>query len=235
MTNTVHNTAVTLPAPNDAQFSHADRAIAIADDYVIDSPDMYSLAAEEVVEFTRIWNELETRRTSITGPLNVALKNANALFAPIQARVKAAKDLLGRRMADYQERERRRIAQENAARETLARVEREKIEAAAKVAAAAGRIEEAYAVRQTAELVSAPISTPIRSVAKVAGVSTRETWSAECLDLAALVQYVAKHPEHLNLLQVNTTALNGLARSHKDAFKIDGVRFFSKGGVAVRR
>ena len=53
------------------------------------------------------------------------------------------------------------------------------------------------------------------SVPKVAGISYRETWSADVTDLKALVQAVAAGKAPLDYLQANTVAINQAARSLK--------------------
>lgn len=234
MQNTIHTSSelVALPQANDVQFNAALRTISIADDYVIDSADMYELAGAELVDFKRVYNELEARRVSITGPLNEALKNANALFRPVMDRVESASKLIASRMRAWSDAEKARIAAENAAREKLAREERERLERQAREAANEGRAEEAFALAQTAQLVVAPA----QSVAapKLAGVSSRANWSAECTDLAALIRFVAQRPEYTNLLMANQSALTQMAKAQKAAMKVDGVRVWDKGTTAIR-
>lgn len=83
------------------------------------------------------------------------------------------------------------------------------------------------------EPVVAPVVQLARSTPKVAGISYKEAYRAEVTDLLALVRYVAQHPEHLALLQANTTALNGMARSMKDGLKLPGVRVIKDRIVAA--
>lgn len=223
---------VEMPKANDPQFSTALRVAAIADDYVIDCADMYQLAADELKAFKCQTELLEARRRTITDPLNQALKAANALFGPYLEKLDAASKLLRARMVEFSKKEQARIAAENAERERLMREERERLAAAAAVAAQEGRQEEAYALQQTAALVTAPA----RSTAplKVVGASVRTNWSAECLDLGALIQYVAQHPECTNLLQANQQALTAMAKAQKENMKVPGVKAWDKGGMAIR-
>jgi hypothetical protein len=237
MPNTTTNNAdvVTVKAAraDDPRLARASAYTAIADDFVVDSEELFEIAGAEVAELARRHDEIEAQRLSIVEPLNVALRNANGVFMPVLRKIEAAKKLLGQRMAEYRERERQRIARENAERERLATVERERIAAEAKAADEAGREEDAFAIRQTAALVSAPVRPT--APPKVPGVAVRQNWSAEVLDLDKLVAWVAANPENVNLLQANPVALKALARAHKDALKVPGVRFFNAGGVAVRR
>ncbi|MEX3859676.1 hypothetical protein AB3X94_37435 [Paraburkholderia sp. BR10923] len=223
---------VAMPRDNDKQFQRALAEAAVANDYVIDSQDMYEYAAHQLTVYKQQAEALEARRTAITGPMNVALRNVNALFKPVSEKLEEASRLLRSRMLEWTRREQQRIAAENAERERQARVLREELEARAKAAAQGGRAEEAFALSQSIDVMSAPVQ-PVQP-AKVQGVSTRQVWTAECTDLHALVAYVAAHPEYLNLLQINQTALTALAKAQKKALAIPGVRAFDKGTVAVR-
>src|SRR6185295_3580385 len=74
----------------------------------------------------------------------------------------------------------------------------------------------------------APVSMTVESdVAKVAGVGTRSTWSAEVHDLKALVKWVAARmdaePAVLAYLQPGQVALNKIAQAQKKLMRIDGV------------
>lgn len=86
-----------------------------------------------------------------------------------------------------------------------------------------------------AEPVEAPVVFVPKATPKVAGISYRETWSAQVVDAMALIRHVAAHPEHANLLTPNTTALNGLARSLRQSMAIPGVKAVATRQVASGR
>lgn len=69
----------------------------------------------------------------------------------------------------------------------------------------------------------------------VAGIAHRSTWSAEVVDLLALVRYVAANPQYLGLVLPNQPALNQQARSLKGAMRIPGVRPAERRDVAAGR
>lgn len=96
----------------------------------------------------------------------------------------------------------------------------------------AGLVAEAHALINE-PIAPMPIAPVMKAVPKVTGIVHRETWSARVVDLKQLIQYVAQHPEHLNLLAANQTALNGLARSLKAGMKIPGVQAFPTRDVAA--
>lgn len=84
------------------------------------------------------------------------------------------------------------------------------------------------------ETPTVPVLHVTPAVARVEGVTTRETWRAEVADKLALIRYVAAHPEWVNLLDANMPALNGLARSARKGMAIPGVRAVSETSRAVR-
>lgn len=76
------------------------------------------------------------------------------------------------------------------------------------------------------------------TIAKVEGVGTRKTWSAEVIDLKALVKYVAakcdEDPGVLCYLEAATTILNREAVNKKELLRIPGVKAVSKEGMSGR-
>jgi hypothetical protein len=68
---------------------------------------------------------------------------------------------------------------------------------------------------------------------RVAGVSFRENWRAEVVDKLALVKAIAARPELVNLVDPNLNALNHLARAHKNALELPGVRVWCDLTVAA--
>jgi len=82
------------------------------------------------------------------------------------------------------------------------------------------------------EVLTAPLAPPMvptvrAEVAKVAGVSTRETWSAEITDKAAFLAWAAK-VENNFYAEANMAALNSRARAERADMKIPGVKAVSK-------
>jgi hypothetical protein len=74
------------------------------------------------------------------------------------------------------------------------------------------------------------------TVQRAAGISApRENWSAEVVNLAALVQYVSEQPQYLNLLLPNQVALNQLAKAQKSLLAIPGVVARNNPNISVRR
>ncbi len=71
--------------------------------------------------------------------------------------------------------------------------------------------------------------------ARVEGVSFRENWRIEVIDKATFVNAIAARPELVNLVEPNLSALAHLARAHKSAVDIPGVRIWCELSVAASR
>ena len=146
-----------------------------------------------------------------------------------EAPLTEAEGLIKRALVTYTEdQERARRAEEQRLREDARRREEQR------------RLEEAAALERQAvdsgnvalgieaqTLLDTPVETPAVQVApttpKVAGISYRDTYRAQLVNLMALVTHVATHPEHANLLTLNQPAANQLARSLKTNLRVPGL------------
>jgi len=68
----------------------------------------------------------------------------------------------------------------------------------------------------------------------VSGISSRENWSAQVTDKAALVKAAAENPAYLAYLEPDMKSLNALARAQKNALAIPGVKAVNQAGLSVR-
>lgn len=129
------------------------------------------------------------------------------------------------------------------AQEAIRLVEQRRLEALARAAAEERRLAEAVAAEEAGEadvadeiLDEAPADIVVQvapMTPKVDGISYRVTWAGELVDLAALVQHVSTHPEHIGLLAGNGPAINALARALKGALNVPGIRAVSKRDIAA--
>lgn len=239
----------------------AQTAMTSASDFVIDSQTMFELAGDDLKAIKALQKEVEEKRTSITGPLNQAVKAVNDLFRPPKEYLDKAEATIKRAMVTWtteQERlaaEARRKAEEEARaeRERLAALEREQAEAArraaeeAQLAAAAGEQEAAaaaMAVAQAAQEQAAvaaltaqvvTVAPEVESPSKVAGISGRVTYSAEVTDLLALVKAVAAGQAPVECLQADMKFLGAQARAFKKAGQLyPGVEARAERSIAAR-
>jgi len=166
---------------------------------------------------TKEKGDAEAPLTEAEGVLKTALVSYDQAQQRIQREEQARQD---------------RIAREQAERDALARAVAMEAEGRqfgddAMVAEAHALVEQAIAAPAPA-LPFVPKATP-----KVAGIAMRTTWSCQCADLAALIRFVAAHPEHTNLLTFNQSAGNALARAQGERMNILGLRAVATQGVAA--
>lgn len=137
----------------------------------------------------------------------------------------------------------RRISAYRTAQERITEDNRRAAEADARKLEEDRKLQEAIAAeadgdKETATaILDEPIAPPPVKVApptpKVSSVSFRETWPFEVTSLLDLVKHVAAHPEDINLLQANTSAIRSLVNARKSAFSIPGIRAWSDKNVAA--
>lgn len=128
----------------------------------------------------------------------------------------------------------------NDEQERLRRLEEARLREAARLDDERRQLDEAAAIEMEADrnddpelrslatqLLEAPIPTPAiiapRTTPKVAGITFRETWSARITNQRALIAYVAAHPECVNFIVPNLTALNAAVRAQRQGFNVPGV------------
>lgn len=239
----------------------AQSALANASDFVIDSHTMFELAGDDLKQVKALQKEVEEKRTSITGPLNQAVKAVNDLFRAPKDYLDKAEATLKRAMVTWTTEQERLAAIARAEAEAAARAERERLavierehqEAArkaqeeAQAAAAAGDQEaakramaEAEAAQQqaavmamTAQVVTA--SPAVEAPAKVSGISGRMTFSADVTNLLELVKAVAAGTAPLEALQADTKFLGAQARAFKKAGQLyPGVMAVAERSISAR-
>lgn len=146
-----------------------------------------------------------------------------------------ARTIVSQKCARYEQEARERAEDERRELEAAeARKQAERALAAAQEAQDAGDGAAAEAILEAAVSDDPPRVVVKPEVAKVEGVSLRWNYTAEVHDLLSLVRHVANRPELLNLIKPNSTAINGLARAHKDNFKVAGCRLIKTPIHAVR-
>jgi hypothetical protein len=107
----------------------AQRALSAANDYTVDSDDTLEAAGDDLRQIKALQKQVEERRTSITGPLNQAVKAVNDLFRAPKEYLETAEKVLKRVMLTYTEEQERKREEERRAAEAAARAERERLAA----------------------------------------------------------------------------------------------------------
>lgn len=224
--------SITLAAPNIALIGQSSAQLKVAEAYVIDDQDVAALAAQDLAKVKELAKSVDAERRKITDPLNAAVKAVNDLFRPATTYLDQAERVLKNGLLQFNQ----KVKAENRARqaqaEAAARAERERMEAEARKLADQGQTEAAEAVRETAQVISAPIVAA--AAPKVAGIQSRGTYKARVTDKMKLIQFVAAHPEFEHLLDANTSQLNQLAKAMKEKMKIDGVESYRAASIASR-
>ena len=223
-----------IEQPDQALFSRSKASLSAAQEYAIRTPEDAEDAGAILREIKGLANELEGKRTSITKPVNQALREVNALFKPAKDWLAEAEKLVKGKILEFQN-EQDRIARELQAKaDAEARKEREKLERRAAKAEAKGKEDKAEELREQAETQIAPVVTS--AAPKLAGISRRETWKTEITDKGALLQHIIeKRPDLLPLVKIDQSALNGMARSLKGELDLPGVEVSKEASIAARR
>lgn len=178
-------------------------------------------AFDPVVEAAhKSWKVAVAQRKEQLDPLEQAeriVKSRGVEFLVEQERIRAEEERKARAEAEAAERKRKA-----------------ELEAQAQRHEANGNIAKAEERREMAEQVFVAPRPVVAGAIKAEGQSLKEVWSAEVVDLAALVKAVAEGRAPITLVMADQTALNKQAKATKDAFPIPGVRFFSTKQMAVR-
>jgi len=234
MTDPTELVSLTIKRPDERLFSRSKASLAAAKEFKIRTPEDAEDAGAVLREIKGLAKDFEEKRTSITKPINQALREVNALFKPAKAWLVEAEGLLKSRLLEYQN-EQERIARELQAKaDAEARKEREKLERKAKLAGAVGMSDKAKELREEAEIKIAPIFKS--AAAKIAGVVRRETWKAEITNELILVRHIAnERNDLLYLIKIDQSALNAWARKLKDELDLPGVKAVKESSIAASR
>lgn len=189
--------------------------------YSIKTVEDYEAGTTLLMRVKGAQQKLEDARTSITKPMNAALKAINDFFRGPAEKLAAAESNVKRAMIGYtNEQERlRKIAQAKA--DEAARKETQRLQAQAAKAEASGKVEKAAALEMRAATVVAPVVN--LAPPKVTGVSTREVWKFEVTDpLLVPRQY----------LVVDESKIRRVVGALKGDTQIAGVRVYTDKTIA---
>lgn len=196
--------------------------------YTCPDRDAFRAGGEDLRTIAGMLKKLEDKRTSVTGPLNDALRNINAWFTAPREALQGAKKKIGERMAQFEKAERDRETKAQAEAEQKARENREELQRRAAIAAAKGNEAKAQelATRAT-EVVAAKVDIV---APKAAGVNTfGDVWEFEVID---------KNKLPSQYLQADLVKIGQMVRALKDKehaeAQIPGIRVTSRPRIAVR-
>lgn len=204
----------------------AETTLTLAKEYVIDGPEMYAIAADELRSIKGKAKDLDELRKSMTRPLDDAKKRIMDFFNKPLTFLTEAESLIKRSMLTYDREQERKRKEEEERLRAAARAEQERLEAEARERAekmkAEGKTEEAIMEMESVPVVPLP-SVQIEQP-KVAGISRRQNWKARVID-------PMKVPRQF--LMVDEKALNAYAKATKGAVPVDGVEFYPEDIIAA--
>ncbi|HQR20078.1 MAG TPA: hypothetical protein PKV98_04385 [Burkholderiaceae bacterium] len=207
-------------------------AVSAARAIVVDSQETYDFANEQLGLVKSRYKAIEAQRKAIVDPINKAKDAVQALFKPVLDDLTAAEGVYKGAMLTFQQ-EQRRIQQEEQARlDEANRKERERLEKQAAKAAEKGHTEKAEVLAATAAVMMAPIATSTYVEPK--GLSTRKVWKARVTDKTALIKAIIENPAFLNLIEIDTGALDRLVRAMEGRVPLAGVECYEEETLARR-
>ena len=197
-------------------------ALALADVWDVDSSEMAQAASNQRTEWARQIDEIKNARADFLGPAKKIMEAAAKWFNPAINDREAGRDLLGKKLLEWDKKEKARIAKE-----------REDREAAAAAAEATERanaaIEQGEAKATQAQVAVVAAAAPVSEPGKISGTSVRENWvpilNQGVTEEAALIQIIqaaATDQQLRGLLKLDQPALNRLAKALKNAMRVPG-------------
>lgn len=130
----------TLQVPDETALSSApQRALKMAESFVVTSQDDYELAAGELQSVKSKYKALEEKRKSLVDPLNKVVKGINDLFRSPLAMLDRAESAIKGSMLTYSEAQAKIAAEARRQAEATASAERKRLEDEARAIAAAER------------------------------------------------------------------------------------------------
>lgn len=222
---------LSIPEPEHNPLVPAQEALRLAERTTITTRAEYLAVVEVLKAIKAKFRALDGERHQLKAPTLESGRRIDKFFAaPLDFLVQAER-IYKRTLTAYDETQERLRIEDQRRLDELARKAQEKLQQQALKAQAAGKVEKAEVLQTRADAVVAPIIT--RDTPKVAGLSSRENWYAECTDLPALVAAVAAGKAPLSLLMANDKVLGAQARSLKKDFIAPGVRVWMEKSLAA--
>ena len=197
-----------------------------ASDLVVDSQVSYDSAAAVLEGAKALLKAMDESYDPVIKAAHDAHKAALKAKADQYKPVEEASQVINAKMKSWWRAEQARVAEEQRKADELAKKKAEdEALANAEMLEAAGMNEAAM------EAVDAPVvieRVDVKAPVKAVGARYALLYSAEVVDLLALVKAVAAGTQPLAYLEANLPALNAAARTQKDAMRIDGVKVVAK-------
>lgn len=194
----------------------------LATGYKIATVEQYEDGAGILRRVKAAQKKIEDTRTSITGPMNAALKRVNDFFREPAAQLTRIELSIKNAMTRYSDEQARLAREEQRKADEAAQRERDRLARQAAKAAEAGKAGKAEQLQERASTVVAPVIQ--REPPKVAGVTTRDVWKFEVVDEKAVPR---------KYCVVDESKIRRVVQALRGDANIPGVRVYSEKQVAA--
>jgi hypothetical protein len=205
-----------------------------AAELIVSDQASYDTAAETLKDIARLEKQISEHYKPMKEKAQAAHKEIIAAEKKFLDPLIKAKTTIKERITDWVV-EQNRIKEENRKRLLAEAFKREEEERLARAVEAEKQGKPEEVVNNIIDIPK-PI-TPVRAeptFERSAGVSIRETWRAEVVDLRQLCEAIVAGKASVDAVAPNMPYLNGLARADKDRLSIPGVVAIKESSTSVR-
>lgn len=208
------------------QIDQAESYLNGAKNYVINDIHSFKRAAIMLQDIKQQKKEYDNLRKQLKKPIIEAGKNIEELFRKPIHFLHKAEEAYKINMLKYEKDERLKIEAE---KKKKAKTESQLLEEA-EIASAKGNIE------RFDNLMSdvTELNTNVVEMPKAEGISFKDNWKAEVIDINELIRAVVAGKAPPTLLKINETALSQVAKATKGTMQYPGIRFYNDKIVASR-
>lgn len=223
---------VQLEASEQLAIDEALRLTVVAPNLVIDDQDTLDLANDYLGKIKAAWKSIEETRKQKLVPLRTRVDSIQAFFKTPLDKLADGEATVKKLILSYTQAEQEKQRKAQAALDEQARKDRERLEKQAAKAEAAGHTEKAEVLAHSAAVISAPVAMSTYVAPK--GVSTKKTWKARVTDKAALIKSIIENPAFLHLIEIDTSAIDKLAKAMEGNLPLNGVECYQEETLARR-
>jgi hypothetical protein len=228
MENLPHTELGGVDAETQALARRTPDIVSIAHAFNVTSREEFLEGAKRLRNVKDLWDRLEEKRTSVTAPLNNAMRIFNGWFRTPLDQLKYAENVYKTKMGEFERAEQERERKARAEAERKVREEREELERRAEAARAKGNEEKAAALEHRATSVVAEVPDIIAPKAK--GMGFGSDWTFEVTDASKLPrEYLAPDLPKIRLM------VKALKNKEHAERQIPGITVTEVPRVSVRR
>ena len=208
------------------EIASAEKYLNDAKNFVINDIHSFKKATVMLQSIKLKKKEYDDLRKKLKAPILLAGKNIEEMFRKPLHFLYQAETEFKKNILNYELEQRKKEDEEQKAK---AELEKE-LETEAEIAHAKGNVERFN--NTIAQIKS--LQTEVVEKEKVEGINIRENWQGEVSDIKELLNAIIAGKAPLNLISVNQSALNQLAKSTKGTMLYPGVRFFNRPIIAAK-